>query len=457
MLTGRGIFLSKIREVLKLALPAVAEMFLYMLIWVTDTAFMGHYGGSIAVSAVGFGSEIVYTLVNIFIFLGVSAGISTMVAQSIGAKEKEKAEEFLAQGLLVGVLLAIIILLILSFFAHFLLQLAGLKGQVLAYATIYIKIAAFGAFCNMLSSMLNAGLRGMGNTVTPLAAAILMNIVHVFLAWLLIFGQWGLPALGVKGIALATAISQFLGLAFLAFYYYRYSDLHLQWRYFCQVNKNRLREIIKIAVPSGLQEGVFNSSRLLTLTFIMHLGNTAFAANEITTTIESISFMPGWGFALAAITLVGQSVGAKLYKEAKEYAYLSAAFGVGIMSVCALVFLTASHYLVSFFIREPETAALASLCLMVAALEQPFMGLAMVLEGALKGSGDAKSPFYVALISNWVIRIPGMYYVIFILQLNVMYVWLVMAVQWIFEGITIFLLFQRRAKGWKEDNKGREK
>lgn len=92
--------MSKIKAVLKIALPAVGEMLLYMLVWVIDTALVGHYGGNKAVSAVGFSSEIVYTAVNIFIAMGLGIGITSIVAQKIGANKKSEAEEFLSQGLI---------------------------------------------------------------------------------------------------------------------------------------------------------------------------------------------------------------------------------------------------------------------------------------------------------------------------------------------------------------------
>jgi Na+-driven multidrug efflux pump len=182
----------------------------------------------------------------------------------------------------------------------------------------------------------------------------------------------------------------------------------------------------------------------------MHIGTVAFAANQITTTIESISFMPGWGFAVAATALVGQRIGAKDYKTAREYANISMVLGVGIMLLCSILFIVIPDWLISVFIKEPETIELGRLCLMVAAIEQPFMAMSMVLGGALKGAGDTKTPFVLSVVSSWAIRIPLMYVVIYILRLNVVYVWAVTGIQWIFEGLLIWYLFNRKAKRWGE-------
>lgn len=440
--------MEKIRTVLTLALPAVFEMCLYMLIWVVDTAFVGNYGGNVAVSAVGFGSEIIYTIIGVFIFLGVNTGITTMVAQNIGAGRKEAAEEFLAQGLLIGLFLAILLSLFLGFFSNQLLTLAGVKGEVLYYGTIYMQIVSIGVFFNILTSMLNAGLRGTGNTIVPLLGAIFMNVVAIFLDWVLIFGKFGFPALGVAGSAYATVLSYLASFAFTVVYYFKYSQFKLRFNYLMKANKEYLSKIIGLAIPSGLQEAVFNVARIMTSVFVIHLGSTAFAASQITIAIESISFMPGWGFAVAATTLVGQQIGARQYKTAREYAYLSAFFGMLVMLGCAAVFLTIPEFLMGIFIKESDTIALGRLCLMVAAIEQPFMAIAMVLEGAMKGAGDTKTPFLVAVVANWVVRIPLMYYVVFILELSVPYVWAVMVVQWIFEGLMMLYIFQKKSSKW---------
>lgn len=154
------------------------------------------------------------------------------------------------------------------------------------------------------------------------------------------------------------------------------------------------------------------------------------------------------GFAVAATALVGQKIGAKDYKNAKTYAYISMGFGLAIMLICSILFLTVPEFLIKIFIKENETIELASKCLGLAAIEQPFMAVAMILGGAMKGVGDTKTPFIVSLISSWVIRIPLMYYVIYILNLNVVYVWLVTAIQWGFEGILILYLFNIKSKKW---------
>lgn len=440
-----------IKRILKLALPVVAEMMLYMLIWITDTAFMGRYGGNDYVTAVGFSGSMLFTLCSILVYMGISVGVNAMVAQSAGAKKFLKAENFLNQGLALVLIVSCLILLLFQLWAEEILQLAGLHDHVLTYGVVYVKIVSFGLFFNMLTNVLSAGLRGVGNTVVPLKAAVLLNIVHIFFSWVLIFGNLGFPALGIVGIGAATCLAHISGFVYMAAYYCLHAPIKIRLKALRRLKYLYLRKIILISVPSGLQEAAFSISRILTMMLVIHLGVTAFAANEVTISIESVSFMPGWGFSVAAITLVGQSIGAKRWREAKNNAVFCTGFGIIIMSLCMIIFLTVPELLVALFIKDQETIALAAVCLRIAAVEQPFLALGMGFEGAFRGTGDTKTPFLLALSSNWLIRIPLIYAVIYVWRLDIYYVWAVMALQWIYEGLLMAYLFYRKTRKWPQD------
>jgi len=186
----------------------------------------------------------------------------------------------------------------------------------------------------------------------------------------------------------------------------------------------------------------------------MPLGTVSFAPNQIATTIESASFMPVWGFAIASTTLVGLKVGEKDIAKAKEYAYTCAVLCTCLMVLCSAVFLFFPQQLVGLFIGSGESSVirLGAVCLMIAAAEQPFMAVAMVLAGALKGSGNARTPFLVSLVSGWCIRVPLVYFAIFRLGLPVTYIWWITAVQWIFEASALMLLFSRSIKKYSLAN-----
>jgi len=450
--------LETIKDSLKLALPAVGEMVLYMMIWVFDTMMVGKYGGNTAVSTVGLSSEIMYTAVNIFIMYGISVGIASLVARSIGSDQTGHAEEYATLGLAVGSLISLALFLILFFLSKNILMLAGAEDIVVRQGVMFIRIASVGIFFYMIMSILNGMLRGYGNTHIPLLASVLVNIINLGLDWLLIFGHYGFPELGIKGAAIATCSAQTFGFIFIAIYVCRISKIKPRIRYLINFNTEKLKLLLKLSLPSTLQEGSIDLSRLIGAFIVMHLGTLSFAANQITITVESVSFMPGWGFAIAATTLVGMRVGEKNMAKAREYAFTCTALGVVVMTFCSLLFLIFPHFLIGLFIDSSETQViyLGAMCLMIAALEQPFLAVSMILGGALKGSGDTRTPFLVSLVSCWGIRIPLMVLLIYFLKMSVIYVWWITALQWIFEAVVLLILFNRSLKKYAIANENEQ-
>lgn len=437
-----------IKSVLSLALPAVGEMILYMMIGVFDTMMVGQYGGNIAVSSVGLSSEIMYTFTGIFISVGISVGVTSLVARNVGAKRFDKAEEYATLGVVIGSILALFIALSAFFFSERILVFAGASGEVVTYGALYMRITSLGIFFNMIANIFSATLRGYGNTKTPLLVSVVVNIINIILDWLLIFGRLGLPELGIKGSAIATAIAQITGFILLLVYVSKKSKLKIRRQYINSFSLSEVKSLLSLSIPSSFQEASFSISRLLSTFFVMHLGTVAFAANQIATTIESISFMPGWGFNVAATSLVGHRIGEENYKKAEEYAYTCVVLGAIVMTICSLLFLLIPNSLIRLFINgaEKDVIKLGALCLMIASVEQPFMALSMIFGGALKGAGDTRTPFVISLCSSWLIRLPLMYYFIYILKVSVIYVWWITALQWIFDGTLLILLFKKRFK-----------
>ena len=195
-----------------------------------------------------------------------------------------------------------------------------------------------------------------------------------------------------------------------------------------------------------MEEAAFSISRLLCTFIIMRAGTVAFAANQIANTVESVSFMPGMGFGVAATTLVGMKIGEKNYKKAREYTYACAFGAVAMMSVFGIIFLLMPSFLVDLFVGDEEKRViyLASLCLFIGAFEQPAIAISSVFAGALKGAGDTKSPFIISLATSWIIRLPLILYFVYILKLSVIYVWWVTVFQWGLDAILMFICFEKK-------------
>ena len=430
------------REILYLAIPAVGEMTLYMMIWIFDTMMIGKYGGQLAVSSVGLSTEIIYSFFNIIIAVGVSTALTSLISRAIGSKDYKKAEIIANAGIKIAVVLAFIFFSLLFFVPDKILNLAGATKEMLPLATRYAKISSFSFFLLTLSSTTNGVFRGVKDTKTSLYVAGSINIVNLFLDYVLIFGNLGFPEWGITGAAVATVAGNFIG---ILLQWSRLKKLPFKISLFSYVSKKDIWEIIRFAVPSGLQEANFSLSRLLGLTFILSLGTTAFAANQIGIAIEAISTMPGWGVAIACTALVGHSIGENNPNKSQEYTLYSTIIASIFMGILACFFFFIPKTLISFFINKQEidVIRIGAICLQVAAFEQIPIAIVTVLGSYFKGIGNPKTPFYVSFFTNWFLRLPIAFYFISILRLPVYIYWFITTFQWLVESVILYYLYRK--------------
>lgn len=427
------------KEVLSMSIPAAGEMTVYTLMSIFDLMMIGNYGGNTDLSAVGLSNEILLSLVNIIVQFGISIGITSLIARSIGAKKMKQAQEYAVSGFAAGIVISIIASSIVFFNCGPFLKLAGAKGDVLLKSTVYTRISAFSIFINMLVNLADSVLRGYGNTYTPFLTSAIIACTKILLDACLIFGNI-LPEMGIMGAAVASVTAQAIGFIYILYYIL---NLNIEWRY--TVNLKKVKEVISLSFPASMEEAAYSISRLIGTFIIMYAGTSAFAANQVANTVETISIMPGVGFGAAATTLIGIKIGEKNINKARLYAYSCTFWAVLISLTFSIIFLLIPGILIDAFIIDTEKDALAlgTACLAVGALEQPTIAVSYVMAGALKGAGDTKRPFYVSLFTSWAIRLPLMFYFIYYLKYSVVCVWWITALQWAIDALLMSLSFSK--------------
>ncbi len=430
--------------VLNLSMPIIFEMLISTFMIIFDTMMIGNFGGNKAVTAVGISSEIIFTLIDIFIAVGITVGITALVAQSMGAKDLINAEKYASEGVAIGSIISIIIFVVVFTFSKEIAIIAGAKGDILETAACFQKFFSIAMLFNMISTQIKGVLRGYGNTFVPLKICALVSIIKILLDWMLIFGHV-FPRLCIIGAAYASIISEGVGMLFLFKYIFINSKVKLRIKYILNFDREIISRLLKIAIPSTMEDAVFNFSRLLCTFMIMSRGSVSFAANQIANTIENVSIMPGVAFGMATTTLVGLSVGEKSLKKAHNYTKTCAIWSICIMSFFSFIFLFFSTILVKFFIKEQEAEVilLAAACLFIGALEQPFIAISHCFAGALKGAGKAKSPFVVSFLTSIFIRVPLIYYFIYINKYPITYVWWITVFQWFVDGILMYICYKK--------------
>ncbi|TYP57577.1 MATE family efflux transporter [Thermosediminibacter litoriperuensis] len=433
------------RQIMSLAWPAILEMISGTIVWTVDTAMIGRLSAG-ALSAVGLGGQLAFTVTFVFGALGV--GTSAMVARYIGAGENERAGYIAGQAVLVSLILGAILGLLCNLGAVSIFRTITRDPLVASLGADYLKIVAVGVAFMVPTLVMNSALRGAGNTAIPMISAAMGNILNIIGDYALIFGNLGFPRLEVKGAAIATAFAQ-IAAAAVTFGYVTsgFGCIKLDIKKLSRIDLKLMGRIISLSVPASMEELSYSASRLISSIWINRLGTAAFAAHQVAVTAESMSFMPGYGFSVAASTVVGQSLGAKDEKAAETAAWEATRLSVMLMSAVGAAFFLVPGRITGLFTNIPEVGDLAARCLRIGAFEQATIAVAMTLSGALRGAGDTKSPFGVTLVTLWLVRLPLIFTVVFVLKAGLEYVWAATVIQYFIEAL---LMVYRFKKGyWK--------
>src|SRR5262249_41398977 len=246
-------------------------------------------------------------------------------------------------------------------------------------------------------------LRGAGDSRTPMLVTAFANVVNVALAYGLIYGHFGLPALGAVGSAWATFIARGLGLALLVGALWRgRNGVTIRGKGGWFPDLNVARQVLRIGVPAAMEQILVSTAFLALGIVVAHLGTDMLAAHRVVFNALALSFLPGIGFGIAATALVGQSVGARRIQEGAAATRVATIWAVIWMSaIAALLFIFAPQVL-QIFSNDPDVVAAGAAGLRVVALLQPFWAVLFVQSGALRGSGNTSFPLKVSGSGIWV-------------------------------------------------------
>jgi putative MATE family efflux protein len=434
-------------HVFKLALPAVGEQFLNMLVGLADTYLVGHislqaaaqlgYGPAEGLAGVGLANYMVWLITTLF--MAGAVGGTALIARASGAGDRREANDVVRQSVLIGVLMGIIGGVIMWLFAEQTMRLFGAPEDIVPLGAGFLRITAFSMPMAGLMFMLNAALRGAGDTKTPLLVMVLVNGLNILISWLLVNGQLGLPALGVTGAAWGMSLGRIAGGVVVLAVLVRGCGM-LKLDRLPRPESEMLRRILRIGLPTAGEMLAFQSALVLFARLITHLGTVPYAAHNTVITVESISFLPGMGFAVAATTLVGQNLGAAnkdLARRSGHEAYLQSAIFMGIMGA---LFILVPEWLLGLLVDDPAVVAAGVVPLQVVGIIQPMLAANFVYAGALRGAGDTRWPLLIKLVSPWLIRLPIAFWLIPILGLTG--AWIAMSVDLALQGVLAWWRFR---------------
>jgi putative MATE family efflux protein len=398
-------------------------------------------------------------MIQFSILMGLAIGASALVARFIGAKQQEDADEATRQSLILAVILGFISMIPLILFAEPIAWLAGAKPSNLKIAAQYTAIISYTSVPAFVSMVALSVLRSAGDVKRPLYAGAITTVLNIVLDYLLIFGFGpthilgleipGVPAMGLKGAAIATNIARVVGMV-LMIWYLKHSTLsgalshlkpHLGW----------FLRTLRVGFPAMLQNLVFTTNWAVYTAMLGRLpdGMSAQAALNVAVAIESLAFMPGSAYASAATALVGQNLGAGKEKRAERCAWVATWQAAALMSAVALFFLITPEPLARVFIGKENVASSAAVVPLIVwylranAISEPLFAIGFTLRGALQGAGDLVVPMIISFVTYWVLRIPLTWLLAFHMDYGATGAWTAMSVTTGLSGIITIIWFKR--------------
>lgn len=446
------------KSTFKLAMPAIGEMLMHTLQGYADMAMVGTLGAS-AITAIGLSDMPMMTAMSVF--AAISVGTTALIARAIGAKQQDDANNIAKQSLIMSVIMTLVFVSLSIYFARHIVVLMGAEQDVIPLAEGYFRTVCYGAFFMIISVILSGVLRGSGDTKTPMYINGLSVILNIIGNFFMIFEsrvvEFTMPLLdkdislyipgagmGVQGAAISTTISRSLaGIVLLGIVISNRGVIKINIKEKLRIDLKIIKRIFNIGIPAAVEQFCMRFGQLVFGRIIASLGTVMFAAHRITLIAESISFMPGFGFALAATTLVGQYLGAERPDLSQKSGFTAVKMAAIVMSVFGIVFFFWPDIFLRIFTKDKEILDSARWCLRIVAVSQPFLAASMGFAGGLRGAGDTKWVLIINVIGIWGIRIILASIFVFVFNWGLIGAWIAMTLDLTIRGILYFFRFKR--------------
>ncbi len=392
-------FPAKHQKILKLSLPAALNSLLDMLQVITDLVMVGRIS-AYAVAAVGLGLQSLMFMFAILTLLHV--GTSALLSRFVGAGQYRRASIGLATLLRFAFFLSLPAMVLWYLLSSGIYQWFGTAPQVEMLGVAYVQVLTWMMPFVFMKLVFVSALNAAGDTKTPMKVKLVSIVLNVLLNYLLIFGKYGFPQLGVEGAAIGTVIVNAIEtMVYMVLYLKHHTPYFPVWYY----SKSLLRRALKVGLPASFERALTFGSFMLFTAIIAHYGTAVLAGYQIGLRVEGLAFMPGIGFTIAAMALMGQGLGAKKPEQSREDVLLVLKYAAGLMFILSFFMIFMPEKIVWIFTNDADTIKEASLYLRIVGVSQIPLAFNFVLSGALRGAGDTKRTLKINLISLWFVRI----------------------------------------------------
>ncbi|MGG0681676.1 MATE family efflux transporter [Bacillus altitudinis] len=425
--------------------PIFIEISLYMLMGSADTLMLSQYSDN-SVAAVGVSNQLLNLLIVMFSFI--TTGTTIVIAQLLGAGRKQEATQVAYVSLGTNFLISFVISLLMFVLAVPILTMMGLSSELMPDATVFLQIVGLLSFIQALIMTYSAILKSYGFTRDTMYVTIGMNLLNVAGNYLVIFGPFGFPVLGVMGVALSTSFARLIGLTAMILIVRHRIGLQFSFKQMFYIQRTHLKKLLKIGIPSAGEQLSYNGSQMIITLFITFMGTQALAAKVYTQNLMMFIMLFGAAISQGTQILIGRLIGAKEFDAAYRRCMKSLYWAIAISLLSSTALSLSSTHLLTFFTSNSEIIQIASLLLILTIILEPGRSFNMVIINSLRAAGDAKFPVYMAMISMWGIGLPIAYLLGIQLEMGLIGVWISFIVdEWV-RGI--FMYRRWRSRVWTE-------
>ncbi|AMQ06210.1 MATE family efflux transporter [Sporosarcina psychrophila] len=428
----------------QLTWPIFLEVFLFMLMGIADTFMLSALSDD-AVSGVGAANQ--YVHIAILILEVVGNGAAIVVSQYLGSKRYREASKISALAVTLNLIMGLLMSGMFIVFSKNIMVAMNLQGDVLDHASKYIIIVGGAIFLQAIINSLSAIIRVHGFTKQTMYVSLGMNIFHVVGNYLLIFGNFGFPELGVQGAAISSVVSRLLALIVFFWLLYRVMEYRVEFRYYITLSKEYIRKILQIGIPSAFEQIMYQGCQIVFLYYVTYLGTESLAARQYAVNISMFTYLFAIAIGMGTAIIVGRFVGG----NQKEDAYTSVWFSVKwalLFTICMVVLVMIFRYpLLGLFTDNKEIIEIGASVLLLSFLLETGRTLNIVIISSLRAAGDAKYPVLIGAFSMVAVSLPLGYLLVFQLDLGLVGIWLAIAVdEWI---RAIIMYFRWKSRKWE--------
>lgn len=435
--------ISFAKEVSVLAIPVALQCMLQSSFSIIDQIMIGQLG-SVSIASIGLAGKFSSIFSVVVAAIGAVAGI--MISQYIGSDNKEEAEKSLSVNLLAATLVSLLFMLLCTVFPKNIMGIYSIEKDTVQTSAEYLRIISFTFIPLAITTCLSTMLRCIKKAMIPLYASIVAALCNTGLNYLLIFGKFNFPAMGVNGAAIATVISAFINmLVIIVGFIIAYRKSKMKYHFSFHLDKMSPRQYMAILLPILITEFLWSLGENVYATIYGHLGTNDCAAMTLTTPIQGLMIGALSGISQAAGILIGKKLGERDYDTAYKNSKRLMLYGfVGSLILSAMLISLRSLY-VGIYNIDNSVKAVGSQLLLVFAIMAPIKVLNMILGGGIiRSGGKTKIVMFIDIIGTWGFGVPLGFLSAFCFNLSIAYVYLILSMEELVRLIISFAVFKKR-------------